>query len=746
MMFTYIKNRVKKNVTEKNDFKEQSGMRILFASFAFYSLFFLTACDTDKGTDLQDNIDTTGFIARYDTDTGTIPFPNNILFSGTTDGTLNIPTEGRSAGEQATIAAVNNVNGFSTIGAFTAPFSKAINASTLVAGASVRVFEVTLSGFAGAVVVINRELEGLAPNSSNFATAEYAISLSSADTLAVVPLRPLTPGGSYLVALTSAITDNDGKAAVSDAVYAFAKSPNALFDGTNSTVSALTDEEAAALEPLRQATNFTEMTVEDYTITSDTSDVITDLAREDIIVSSTFTVQTVGAVLEQVRADIAAAANPVSSFEPGPLPINLLGLPGVGTKADFYKGSITVTSYRDTTNPLTTSWSGITYFPTPDLSPDPDITTPTQTIPLLISVPNADQPGSPPWPTVIFQHGITRERSMLLGVADALAQAGFAAVAIDMPLHGLAGSDAAALLSVTGVTERNPDIFSFDMNGNVTAMTPDGAADPSGYHFINLVSLLTSRDNLRQSVADLFSLRQALDDMDYDGGGPDFDTSNLYFVGHSLGAMVGTPFVRYETDVQHAVLAMPGGGTAKVLDGSAAFGPLIAAGLAANGVNKGTSAYEQFMLFAQTVLDTVDPINHASTLAASSKGLLVLEITGDDTNPSDLVIPNTVPDANDTSGTVAAPLAGTDPLATFLGTTKTDISIPVGGTPIKAWVQFNKGHHGSFITPNDLDGNADAVSAEVYNEMMTESATFLGSGALSLQVTDTANDIIRDQP
>jgi pimeloyl-ACP methyl ester carboxylesterase len=38
---------------------------------------------------------------------------------------------------------------------------------------------------------------------------------------------------------------------------------------------------------------------------------------------------------------------------------------------------------------------------------------------------------------VIFQHGITLNRTVMFSMADSFAQAGFAVVAIDLPLHGI---------------------------------------------------------------------------------------------------------------------------------------------------------------------------------------------------------------------------------------------------------------------------------------------------------------------
>ena len=77
--------------------------------------------------------------------------------------------------------------------------------------------------------------------------------------------------------------------------------------------------------------------------------------------------------------------------------------------------------------------------------------------------------------------------------------------------------------------------------------------------------------------------------------------------------MVGTVFLAFEDQVGAASLAMPGGGIARLLDNSASFGPVIEAGLAANGVIKGTPEYDVFMAVAQAAIDAADPINHGAS-------------------------------------------------------------------------------------------------------------------------------------
>src|SRR3546814_5246271 len=61
-----------------------------------------------------------------------------------------------------------------------------------------------------------------------------------------------------------------------------------------------------------------------------------------------------------------------------------------------------------------------------------------------MTVPNAASGRVKPangWPLVIFQHGITRNRTDGLAISATLASQGFAMVSIDQPLHGITPQD-----------------------------------------------------------------------------------------------------------------------------------------------------------------------------------------------------------------------------------------------------------------------------------------------------------------
>ncbi|MCP4407001.1 MAG: lipase [Gammaproteobacteria bacterium] len=695
-------------------------MRITNLFFLLLVCAMLIACDTDKGTSNQDTINTdTTNISNFNPANSMVPFPNDLLFKDTLDGTLNIPVADQADLSDPQVA-LNALDGFSTVAPMSTSFLGAINAASITPSA-VRLFEVTLSSApGGAVVAINNELTfGI----------DFRSALSSVDTtdstLVIVPLKPLKPKSSYYAVITNALMSASGKAVAPSVTYALVKGADPLVDsGSISQIPALSDQEAQDLEPLRQLVNFSEATV--------AANASPTLTTDEIVLSWSFTTQSIGDVLSAARGLVGSPVTSVSAFGP-----DLFGMGNGKTPlgaADIMTGTIDLPYYlaastggvNDPTA-LGSFWRGagdsfLTQFNSTPVATD------TVTTPLLITIPTV---GSAPWPVVIFQHGITADRSSMLGIADALAGVGYAVIAIDMPMHGI---DSSSPFYQAG-NERtfDLDLVTQDSDDNIVDTIPDGITDSSGLHFINLTNLLNTRDNLRQSVADLFALTAAIASIDVDGSGADFDASNICFIGHSLGAMLGTVFLALEPDVEDAVLAFGGTSLPKILDGSAAFGPTISAGLAANGVIKGTPEYESFLGAAQAVVDSGDPVNYSldapsyAPSAAAGRGLLFFEIVGGNGSPSDLVVPNTVPDGNDSTGTVPAPLAGTEPQLQLLGLTQVN-SGQTSASDLRLTTKFIAGDHRSLLDP--------ATDADITTEIQTQAASFIGSNGMVLTVDD----------
>jgi len=738
------------------------------------SLSVLLAACSDKGTALEDSLGpdaTVDTISNLDYATSTIPFPNDLLFIPTPggpapDGTLNIPVADATDLSDPRVA-MNGLDGFSTVAPISTGFTGAIDAGSISAS-SVRMYSVPkLGGPGGPVTGAGTPLTY---------GVDYIAQLSSLDsanaTLVIVPLKPLAPKTSYAVVITSELKSTSGRPVGASGSYLLTRSAAVLYDENvppaippstslqirgaiksnllQPPADATDDEVAAAgvsaltLETLRK--NIVKPS-EDALLATDST-----LSSSNIVLHWSFTTQSTDDVLAQTRTDITGGAVPASAFLATPVAQSPLdGQPGfVG--ADLYVGELEVPYYL--TAPVDTSdtggialdsfWKGpssslLTYLG-PNLSP---VATSTQTIPVMVSLPKAftacpDGVKPAAWKVVIYQHGITSNRATMGAAADALANACLAVVAIDLPMHGITGLESipeiAALKGIGAagtpgsITERtfDLDLIAQDASGNTIGLGGDSVIDSSGSHFTNFANLQNTRDNLRQAVSDLFTLTYALQGMNVNDN--TFDTDNIFFFGHSMGAIVGTPFIANEPNVKASVLANGGASLVKIMDGSAAFGPILAAGLAQQaGLIKGTADYETFLGAGQTVIDSADPVNH-TTAAATGRGVLFFEIVGGNGSPSDLVVPISVPDANDSSGTVPAPLAGTEPQLALMGLTQVDSSQGPSSNLLLS-TKFVSGDHRSVLDP--------ATDPLVTTEMQTQMASFLGSNGAVLVVTDS---------
>lgn len=694
-------------------------MRLKYLILTILSIAILQACSSSSNapravesgpaTNPGGDPVTAVITARFAPADGILPFPTNLILSGTTDLTLNPPTDDpTNFGDPA--VALSALDGFSTIAPWGAPFSTNVAASSVVPGQSVRVFEVTLTGPGGGVTGVTRELQ---------AGVDF-VAVANGPGVGIVPLKALKQITSYMAVLTNGITDDAGNIATSDQTYFLAKRTSSLVDvNGNSTDPLLPDSTAQALEPLRQLTNSQEAAAASQGI---------DPA--DIVLSFVMTTQSITPVLQAVKATTQAGA---STLAPSGLNTSAVGGAGI---ADIYVGIQSspyysgVPSAENPLAPLNTFWKaapGGYVAPFDGLGLDPTSTnltfanpfpvaTGVQTYPVLLTIPNANSGHTKPasgWPIVIFQHGITRSRADMLAVADTLASIGYAVIAQDLALHGLPPEHLLNIESTPFGPIANERTFEVDYVDNSTgAPGPDGIVDDSGTHFINLGNLLVSRDNVRQGIADLMTLTATIPTMDINGdGNPDFDGANIAFVSQSLGSIHGATFIALEDHINTAVLSVGGGGIARLLDGSPTFGPRIRAGLAAAGVDAGTPKYDQFMVVTQTVIDAGDPLNYAA-LSAANNNILFHEVLGDQ------VVPNAV---------VGAPLSGSEPLIAAMGLPSIS-STTVNAEGVDGVVRFTEGDHGSILSP------AASLAATV--EMQSQMASMIATHGTTVIVTD----------
>jgi hypothetical protein len=436
-------------------------------------------------------------------------------------------------------------------------------------------------------------------------------------------------------------------------------------------------------------------------------------------------------------------------------------------------------------------------------------------VPVLVTYPTGSGSGSctkpdSGWKTIIFQHGITADRTASIGFANSMSAfpSCFATVAMDLPTHGVDASSS----DRNGVVKRYPLFDTFNVAGYTDgANTPfastiatagntfDGLAERhnnvaldatqspvpmtfepdaergsagtgnSGDFYINLTNMQQSRDHSRQAVMDILNLNASIGGMDIDGdtSTADLNKDDLYFVGHSLGAITGLTATAVNNAIANnasiktnnkevnlfkaVVLANPGGQLPKLLENSPSFSARILPGLAAVGLTQGMANLEKFFSVFQAPLDSVDPVNFTDLLKSTNTPVLMFEMVGGglvnatDSNldadsgkvtglpdiligaggyPADTVVPNNAnPPLNDVA-TGLSYLTGTDPLIRQLELETVTESIS-GTEDLMLVSKLKEGTHGTI-------SSADAVT--VFSEMILQTATFLGNSGQGITV------------
>lgn len=678
--------------------------------------------------------------ALYQPAQGIFPFPFDLYFAGTTDGTINIqPANGLIPNQ----VGLNALDGWSTTSAIRIRFGGALDPTSFSA-ATIRVYQVTVSNTTKAVSGFTRPLT----YGTEFTAAlapDTGVGPTILEIKPVVPLQPsagpatpsspLPEGTGYLVLLTNGIKMAGGQSATSDVDYTTIKTTlGATINPAN--CAGLTGT------PMQGACGFT---ASHLLVAANPALGPLALNPSNVIVSFHFTTVATRDTLRALGLTIFNPAAPVPAIAVSPVSIPLNGInAALPAAASARFGTVTVPYYSYIPTPqapggisndsavLRTAWRAAAAPPAPltdpanernltRFNPIPEKKADKQ-IPLLVIMPNgaAGAAGVKPaagWPVVIFEHGITRDRSDAFALAQAFALSGWVIAAVDLPLHGITSTTSPLYQAP------NEQTFNLDLVVNATgASGPDGVIDSTGTHFINLTYPLASRDNLRQGVVNLLALTRALPNLDLDGDTVgDIDPARIAFVGQSLGSIVGLTFgsvlpVPAEIPAPSAsplrvptmVLSVPGGGVAQLLRDSPTFGPRINNGLAGQGLLPGTSLYEQYFRDVQNIVDAGDPLNFVAQTAAR-RTIYFQQMVGGGGTPAalpDQVIPNSATQRLITAITNNG-LAGGLPFPRV-----------VPGAPVNGdgYVNFVVGDHGSLLSPT--------ASAAATGEMQAESLVF----------------------
>ena len=767
---------------------------------------------------------------KFDPANGVISVPNDLLMSGTRDGTLNIPGElndenvsiPRAAYADPQLA-LGALDGWSTQVPFkidlTFPPNVSLDATSAGTPGSVRIFEVIMGASLTDAECSQAPAGAACKLVGELTFGVDFVTQASGDAVAIIPLKPFKAGSSYINVLTTGLKDSEGRAIEPSSTYATVK------------------QEAPLVTPSQLALQGAVNSYENVVVSSG------DITKDDIIFSAAMTMQSAGPVLGTIKKILAASLTeptiptPALQIPTQPMAnvqqafaLQGITVPDVFQVAQYQKGSIQLPMYlgtptgKEISDLNDTYWQGMCdnavsilgykaqageAFPTDPISVN-DATcaalsggqlrdlgldstrhltkynsipkmqsmanVPVQITKPILPVVNAYRSGlglepfaampAGGWPVVIMQHGITTQKESMLTLTAQLSLQGFATVAIDHPRHG----------------ERGVDV---DVDGNDDFNATTGSV----LSYMNLSSLLVARDSLRQSSADLLGLRLGLNF----SGDSAMNSQDVSYIGHSLGSIVAPAFIAQTNSpladqvdplfkVNAVALASGGGGIASFLLESAAFGPFIQgsvlsqagtaesdefnaflnAGALSNcgallpdmqdflscGFNEFATSLTmagetdklanikgvmtQFVFAAQTALDSGDPTNYAATVKALETPVYMNVVVGDgtDNNKPDQVIPPM---------TANNPIAGTVPLANFMGldtVSTTQAPTEMGSSYL---VKFTQGHHGSILTPAQDEGESSTVagSAAANAEMQLQVATYLASRGRLLMVQNT---------
>ena len=581
-------------------------MKKLVLSLAIISALGLSGCGSETIEDVKKDFAENGTPvvapARviFDPAGGVLSVPNDLLIQGSLDGTLNIPMDDPTDTADPYFA-LNGLDGWSTTNPFVLDFDfpagTSLDSGSAFSPSSVKIYETLMGGDPGCEEV-PRGAACTVVGELMFGT-DY-ITQASGNSLLVIPLKPLKPKTSFVLALTDTLTDNNGRSIAGSTTYESVRQDITTLplgsDAQRGLQGVINSYENAIVAAGADKDSLI------YTMAFTTQSTADVLATSKALMANDIPSMIADAIQGKPAIGVQDTGMSVADILAGRIPPSLIPL---YSAANFMQGSITLPYYLGVPSgenpmaPVNDWWKSLCdsgamlaglAASNPGAIPADPISETDGTCMAISAAQGLPYPG-------LRDLGIDTERHLTkfspvvkakanmdivvqmttpdVAVANAVrAGLGLPANLVEpengWPVvilqHGITSKkeDMLALTGLFSVYGLSTVAINHPLHGDPMALggllpggsrgfdiNGDGVDDintttVSATHYMNLANLLTTRDNLRQSTIDLVGLRLGLNFLGgfhAEGNPIKVDTANVHFLGHSLGAIAGINFI-----------------------------------------------------------------------------------------------------------------------------------------------------------------------------------------------------------
>ena len=512
----------------------------------------------------------------FDPGSGRMPIPNDYLYDRD-DEQLDLPERAGVSEEVAAIRrAISTYDGFSTSAPMFTGMTEPIDGGTFGRPKAFRLFRRGESGWRP----VDRYRTGV---------------FDGGETVWAEPTPALEPDARYAYVVTGDLESRAGEPVRAQPASALLRSEAELTDDDGgSRLDFLSDEVASKLEWLRsRAAGLVQMLVAD--------------GRDRSSVAAVVPFRTMDVLDEHLRRRARLYEKPVSTDivdteAKSPLDRGMLvAMPQVET---VVTGRMTTLDFLD---PTTRAFRE-------------DGSAREREIAFALTIPEGVDEGEE-IPVVLFGHGLTTSRELVYLIADRMAEAGYATLAIDLPYHGersVCGRDRQCRGDATcderGVCRGpNGDRGELRRVEAPSWLWEESPTYPisSGRTFIDLDDMVATRDHFAQAMVDLMQALRVIRGADWRAasGGWQLDGDDVVYLGMSLGGILGANLAAVEPALDDFALNVPGGDFMEMIANSQALGGRYRSELDERGLEEGSDAFLRFVHRAHWLLDPVDPMN-----------------------------------------------------------------------------------------------------------------------------------------